>query len=121
MKIVMVASEARPFCKTGGLADVTYSLSKELVSMGEEVSIILPFYDTVKNNVKFTFTYETTIEIRMSWRHQKLDVYASYSDGIKYYFIDSEQYYLKEYLKTGWFMRKLILFIRNIMLIVKYK
>ena len=34
MKIVMVASESRPFCKTGGLADVVYSLSKELVKMG---------------------------------------------------------------------------------------
>ena len=34
MKIAMVASESRPFCKTGGLADVVYSLSKELVIMG---------------------------------------------------------------------------------------
>ena len=48
MKIVMVASEARPFCKTGGLADVVYSLSKELVKMGEEVSVFLPFYDSIR-------------------------------------------------------------------------
>ena len=30
MKILMVASEANPFVKSGGLADVVYSLSKEL-------------------------------------------------------------------------------------------
>ena len=43
----MVASESRPFCKTGGLADVVYSLSKELAVLGEDVSIILPYYDSV--------------------------------------------------------------------------
>ena len=41
MRIAMVASEARPFCKTGGLADVVYSLSKELTIIGEEVMVIL--------------------------------------------------------------------------------
>ena len=51
MKIVMVASEARPFCKTGGLADVVYSLSKELVKMGEEVSVFLPFYDSIRRQI----------------------------------------------------------------------
>ena len=34
MKIAMVASESRPFCKTGGLAEVVYSLSKELTVIG---------------------------------------------------------------------------------------
>ncbi|MCQ2087098.1 MAG: glycogen synthase [Bacilli bacterium] len=98
MKIVMIASEARPFCKTGGLADVTYSLSKELASMGEDVSIILPFYDTVRKNPKFSFSKCTDVEIRMSWRHQKLDVYESSSDGVKYYFINSDQYYSRGHL-----------------------
>ena len=32
--------------KTGGLADVVYSLSKQLVKTGQEVSIILPMFDT---------------------------------------------------------------------------
>ena len=98
MKIVMIASEARPFCKTGGLADVTYSLSKELASMGENVSIILPFYDVIKNNPKFNFTFVTDVDIHMSWRHQKLNVYESISDGVKYYFIESDQYYYRGHL-----------------------
>ena len=44
MKIVMVASECNPLCKTGGLADVIYSLSRELVENGHEVFVYLPFY-----------------------------------------------------------------------------
>ena len=51
MKILMVASESRPFCKTGGLADVVYSLSKELASLGEDVSIILPYYDAISRQL----------------------------------------------------------------------
>ena len=47
MKIVMVASESRPYCKTGGLADVVYSLSKELANVNEDVSIIIPYYSSI--------------------------------------------------------------------------
>ena len=45
MKIAMACSEANPFIKTGGLADVTYALSKEMVNLGEEVAIFLPLYN----------------------------------------------------------------------------
>lgn len=98
MKIINIASEARPYCKTGGLADVSYSLSKELANMGEDVSIILPFYDTIKNKPKFSFSFVTDVDIHMSWRHQKLNVYYSKSDGVKYYFIDAPQYFNRGHL-----------------------
>jgi starch synthase len=44
MKIAMVASEAVPFVKTGGLADVTGALSLELARLGHEVTLFLPRY-----------------------------------------------------------------------------
>ena len=44
MRIVQVCSEAVPFAKTGGLADVTGSLSKTLSELGHEVTLILPLY-----------------------------------------------------------------------------
>ena len=49
MKIVMLASESEPFCKTGGLADVVFSLSKELVKLDNDVSIFLPYYYVITN------------------------------------------------------------------------
>ena len=36
MKIAMIASEANPLVKSGGLADVTYSLSRDLNKDKEE-------------------------------------------------------------------------------------
>ena len=88
MKIAMVASESRPFCKTGGLADVVYSLSKELVIMGEEVMVILPFYQTIKNTIKVPVKFVDSFIINMSWRHHEAKVYLAYADGIAYYFIE---------------------------------
>lgn len=49
MKILMAASEAFPFCKTGGLGDVTGSLSQELAQNPDnEVVLVLPKYRDIK-------------------------------------------------------------------------
>ena len=94
MKIVMVASEARPFCKTGGLADVVYSLSKELVVQGEDVTIILPFYDSTRRQlVDKKLAKVASFNTHMSWRQQNVDVYQINRDGIKYYLIENRQYF----------------------------
>ena len=40
MKILFATSEAVPFCKTGGLADVAGSLPQALAEAGNEVEVI---------------------------------------------------------------------------------
>lgn len=47
MKILMCASEAVPFAKTGGLADVVGALPLALEKQGIEVRVILPKYKSV--------------------------------------------------------------------------
>jgi starch synthase len=44
MKILMVASEATPFAKTGGLADVIGALPHALAARGEQVAVVMPLY-----------------------------------------------------------------------------
>lgn len=44
MRIVQITSEAVPFAKTGGLADVAGALSKALAELGHDVTLILPHY-----------------------------------------------------------------------------
>ncbi len=47
MRILQVTSEAVPFAKTGGLADVLGALPGELERLGHEVTLIMPAYRCV--------------------------------------------------------------------------
>src|SRR6266699_2180830 len=46
-KILMVSTEAVPFVKEGGVADVMGSLPKELAALGHQVCLFLPRYGTI--------------------------------------------------------------------------
>jgi len=47
LKVVLVVSEAVPFAKTGGLADVAGSLPKALAKVGAKPALIMPYYKEV--------------------------------------------------------------------------
>lgn len=44
LSVLMVASEAQPYAKTGGLADVTGALSRALARLGHTVTLVIPRY-----------------------------------------------------------------------------
>ena len=51
MRIAMAASEAAPFCKSGGLGDVMQALPAELSRIpGNEVCLFIPYYKKMKEN-----------------------------------------------------------------------
>ncbi|MFA6241623.1 MAG: glycogen synthase GlgA [Candidatus Hydrogenedentales bacterium] len=52
LKILYICSEAAPFVKTGGLADVSNALPRALRAMGHDVRIALPCYGTIPENLK---------------------------------------------------------------------
>jgi starch synthase len=47
LNILLVASEAVPFAKTGGLADVAGALPRELARLGHHVSLVMPGYSAI--------------------------------------------------------------------------
>ena len=47
MRVLFVASEATPFAKTGGLADVAGALPGALARLGCEVTVVMPAYQEV--------------------------------------------------------------------------
>ena len=62
MKILFAASEAVPFIKTGGLADVIGSLPKELTRQGLDVRVILPKYGDIPAKFRDAMTNVTAFE-----------------------------------------------------------
>src|SRR5260370_25696235 len=46
-RVLMVASEAVPLAKTGGLADVAGSLPSALQAFGDEVALVMPRYGSI--------------------------------------------------------------------------
>ncbi len=47
MNLVFLTSEAAPFAKTGGLADVLAALPRHLHGAGHDVKVFLPFYGSI--------------------------------------------------------------------------
>jgi len=52
MKILMVTAEAAPFVRVGGLSQVIYFLSKELIKQGHDVRVFMPKYGIIKKTFK---------------------------------------------------------------------
>src|SRR3989339_359039 len=50
MKILLASSEAFPFCKPGGLADVVGTLSQKLGAAGHDVVLFLPKYRAIESS-----------------------------------------------------------------------
>lgn len=92
MNICMISSEVLPFSKTGGLADVSYALSKEYAKTDNEVYIFTPFYDTIKlKNHKLRFVKR--LKVVMNWREPEFNVYEVRYNKIHYYLIQNQQYF----------------------------
>ncbi|MBP7231997.1 MAG: glycogen synthase [Syntrophaceae bacterium] len=91
--ILMTASEASPFAKTGGLADVVGTLTRELKALGFDIRLMLPFHRSVKeryrNQVRHIVSF--SIDVGRSAQYVGIELYDW--DGIPVYFIDNEHYF----------------------------
>ncbi len=50
MKILMAASEMAPFIRNGQLGDAVADLSRELLQLGHDVSVVVPYYRSIREN-----------------------------------------------------------------------
>lgn len=97
-RILMVTSEASPFAKTGGLADVLGSLPLALNKQGADARVIMPKYGTIPQYLKDTITHICYIYVDIGWRHQYCGIEKAEYRGVTYYFIDNEYYFKRDHL-----------------------
>ena len=98
MKVLFVASEAVPFIKTGGLADVAGSLPKSLKAEGVDIRVILPKYGSIKEEWTSKMSHVGNITVPVSWRDKYAGVDMIEHDGVTYYFLDNEEYFKRDSL-----------------------
>ena len=91
IKVLFVASEAAPFVKTGGLADVMYALPRYVQSKNIEAALVIPKYGVIADKFKDKMerVYEGTVDL--SWRNKYMGVEKLEWKGITVYFIDNEE------------------------------
>ncbi|MDD3204411.1 MAG: glycogen synthase GlgA [Lachnospiraceae bacterium] len=89
-KILFVASEAVPFIKTGGLADVVGSLPKCIDKRYFDVRVIMPKYVCIKQQWKDIMEYKTHFYMDYHWKKEYVGIFEAVVEGVTYYFIDNE-------------------------------
>lgn len=98
MNIIFVASEAVPFIKTGGLADVVGTLSGALASLGESVTVIIPKYSMIQDSYRKSMEHVTDFYVTMGWRQQYVGVEKIVRGGVTFLFADNEYYFKQNYV-----------------------
>src|ERR1700693_3672808 len=94
-KILMVGTEAVPFVKEGGVADVMGSLPKELAALGHQVSLFLPRYGSIDATRWSLKPTGLTKMISMSGRNHVVSVWqTSLPDSpVTVYLLDNEEFF----------------------------
>lgn len=92
-KILFATSEAVPYIKTGGLADVVGSLPRFFDKKHYDVRIILPKYRCMDEKFNQDLEFMFNFYIDLNWRTQYVGVFKAEYLGVTYYFIDNEYYF----------------------------
>ncbi len=95
-KILFVASEAVPFVKTGGLADVAGTLPKYFDKERFDVRVIIPKYSCIKWEYVQKFQYKFNIRMSYCGENKYIGIFELVQDGVTFYFLDNEYYF------SGW-------------------
>ncbi len=96
MKILFVTSEAAPFAKTGGLADVAGSLPLTLRRLGHDIRVILPSYQSIEEKGYSVRKGRKSVEVTIDGAAQKGLLRQSSIDGLPFFFIENRNYFNRE-------------------------
>jgi starch synthase len=95
MRILMAASEMAPLARTGGLGDVLESLPAELQRRGQEVSVILPYYRSIREN-KSLHVEPTGVVMTIEVGARKIETEILESEapnGVQIFFVRRDEYF----------------------------
>jgi starch synthase len=93
MRILMVASEAIPWAKTGGLADVLGALPRALARLGHQVDVVMPRYRGITIGQAIGH-----VTVALGGRTADAPVFALETDGVRMVFVDQPEFFDRPFL-----------------------
>ncbi|KAK8968109.1 hypothetical protein KSP40_PGU014736 [Platanthera guangdongensis] len=93
--IVFVTSEAAPYSKTGGLADVCGSLPIALAARGHRVMVVSPRYLNGISDINYATAFDTGVRIKAHCfgGQQEVGFFHEYRAGVDWVFVDHPSYH----------------------------
>jgi starch synthase len=120
MKIAFIVSEAVPYAKTGGLADVAAALPRALVRSGHDALILLPLYRQIRDRVD-------TLALRAPAGTGFPAVFEDLAADVPAWFLENENWFGRGHLygtsagddpqngdRFAWFCRAALLALRRL-------
>ena len=99
MKIAMIASEAVPFAKTGGLADVLGTITIALEHLGHEITLIVPAHRCALRSEFQVRELPLEISVAVGDRQEKATVLeTTIGKAISVHLIRADRYFDREHL-----------------------
>jgi len=95
----MASSEAVPYAKTGGLADMVSALSLALARKGHEIRLVIPRYYGINKNELDLNALEGPMGVPMGGGEEWSEVYAAVLPGslpknpVRVFFLDHEKFF----------------------------
>jgi starch synthase len=86
MRILMLAAEAAPFAKVGGLADVVGSLPGALRDLGHEVRVVIPGYGAI-DWPRYAPKLVTKFPVYTTWGDVTAEIWETTTGGIPAFFV----------------------------------
>ena len=116
-KILFTASEAVPFIKTGGLADVVGTLPKLFGKNEFDVRVILPKYRAIPDRYREQMQYKTHFYMNFAGETRYVGILELEWGGIKFYFVDNEYYFYGDRAYEGgiWDLEKFAFFSKAVL------
>jgi starch synthase len=98
LKILFVVSEAVPYAKTGGLADVAGTLPYALKELGVDVKVLMPYYGQIQQkNIPMAAAAED-LEGRLGEDPLTFDLLAPAAGDAPFYFVARDEFFERSQL-----------------------
>ena len=93
MNILFVTSECAPFSKSGGLADVAFSLPPALKQAGDNIEIIVPYYKMTRDRFEDEITFVKKCSCQLGERTIEYGLCRGQLHGVTVWFIEHEHFF----------------------------